>query len=464
MDNQIWRQAGRWSGKLVLLLAVCFPGYAQKQAPPNAAEIEKWRTVISQQYSTVVQMPPYNGDWRSLVSMKLGFALDRYQDLYLAAVNRRGLAAEYLAAARKFLDRQDIANTQKYFNKAARLSIDSDNLARAANSVYAGGVGIAATELDAIYQGAKAALLLVATLQCSYACYDLVDHFSLLSDYAVDTSLRSRDMATRNAILHAVLLSVDFSSLTSQITRFVGQPASTHVIVDQLLQSPNLRSQIMSMVGRSAIFTTNQLSGAGATNLILAAMRTMNSVASQIQFPAPTSPVVPTAGSPTVEITPLGTHQARFTPAQMQAIDSFLRSHPGYKTVNCQTLALSASACTNLDHEWESIVRRASAQVQSPFAVWGDFNKDGVVDFALPFFSSTAVNNWGWRNWLLVVFQGSSKGTFSPVIVTQDRCGLCFDGILYHPARKQVEYWCNTGGGSFRWDGTRYVAKSLLGD
>jgi hypothetical protein len=169
-------------------------------------------------------------------------------------------------------------------------------------------------------------------------------------------------------------------------------------------------------------------------------------------------------GAPIMETTPQGTHQVRFNAAQMSGINSFLQTHPGYKAASCETLSLTDAACIELNKEWESITRRANAQVQSPFVVWADLNKDGFLDLALPFLSLASVNGWGWRNWMLVVFQGAPNGTFAPVIVANGQWGACFDGMLYHPERKQVEYWCNTGGGSFRWNGSRYVAKPMVGD
>lgn len=82
----------------------------------------------------------------------------------------------------------------------------------------------------------------------------------------------------------------------------------------------------------------------------------------------------------------------------------------------------------------------------------------------MPFFGRKDVNSYHWRQWLLVVFQGTSDGRVVPVIAAKDEWGACFDGMLYQPVRRQIEYWCGSGGGSFRWNGSRYVAKRLVGD
>jgi len=40
-----------------------------------------------------------------------------------------------------------------------------------------------------------------------------------------------------------------------------------------------------------------------------------------------------------------------------------------------------------------------SGEMQFPFAVWRDLNRDGFEDLALVFASKSTINNWGWRKW-----------------------------------------------------------------
>jgi hypothetical protein len=170
------------------------------------------------------------------------------------------------------------------------------------------------------------------------------------------------------------------------------------------------------------------------------------------------------AQPPGVEVLPGGEHVVHLTQAQEGAISAFVRAHPGFQPANCKTLGRTEAACAEMDKDWLSIVQSKKAEVQTPFALWGDFNHDGILDFVIPFFGSNSVNSWGWRQWFLVVFQGTRDGHFTPVIAVRDRFALCFEGMLYDPVRKRVEYWCPAGGGSFRWTGSRYVMKRIMGD
>jgi hypothetical protein len=168
--------------------------------------------------------------------------------------------------------------------------------------------------------------------------------------------------------------------------------------------------------------------------------------------------------APTVVASENGQQSLQLTQNQQSAVSQFLNAHPDMQMTDCQTLGYAPEACAKAYNDWKAIALANKANLQYPYAVWGDFNNDGLLDFVVPFFGRTPVNNWGWRRWDLVVFQGTTDGQFIPVIAAEDQWGACFDGLLFHPVRKQVEYWCGSGGGSFRWDGLKYVAKRLVGD
>jgi len=168
--------------------------------------------------------------------------------------------------------------------------------------------------------------------------------------------------------------------------------------------------------------------------------------------------------APSVETFANGRHVLRLTKAQQAAVDAFVRSQPDFLPANCDTLNLPVDYCAQSYREWADIAGRAKAQLQYPYVAWRDLNGDGLLDFVVPFFSRTAVNNWGWRNWQIVVFEGRPDGSFKPVVAARDTWAACFDGMLYEPTRKRMEYWCGSGGGSFRWNGSRYVMRPLKGD
>jgi hypothetical protein len=64
----------------------------------------------------------------------------------------------------------------------------------------------------------------------------------------------------------------------------------------------------------------------------------------------------------------------------------------------------------------------------------------------------------------LVVFENLGENQYRPVIASTEPWGPCLDGLLFHPTRKQLEFWCNTAHGTSKWNGTMFVGKMLAGD
>jgi hypothetical protein len=153
-----------------------------------------------------------------------------------------------------------------------------------------------------------------------------------------------------------------------------------------------------------------------------------------------------------------------FTTGQQDAIKRFLKANPNFIQADCTTLGLTASECQEADKEWRQTVESAKATPQSPYAVWGNYSHHQSPDLVIPFFSKTSVNNWGWRNWEIVVFEPIGLDQYRPITAVRDSWGVCFDGMLYHSARKQVEFWCKSMGGSIRWNGATFVGKLTKGD
>jgi hypothetical protein len=178
------------------------------------------------------------------------------------------------------------------------------------------------------------------------------------------------------------------------------------------------------------------------------------------------APVIIILASVAQEITttPDGRHLVTFTASEQSAIDQFLANHPNMIEANCATLGLSASACAASYEEWHRTVISAKAVPQSQYAVWGNYSHRESPDLAIPFFSKTSVNNWGWRRWEIVVFEPTASNRYKPIIALTDSWGTCLDGMLYHPVRKQIEFWCNSMGGSVRWNGTTFIGTLHKGD
>jgi len=166
---------------------------------------------------------------------------------------------------------------------------------------------------------------------------------------------------------------------------------------------------------------------------------------------------------PTVETTADGQHVLHLTSRQQAAVDSFLKSDRDLIPTSCNTLGISPEECKTEYNDWAALAPKG-VPLQFPYATWGDFNHDGALDLVMPFFGRTKVNNYGWRRWAVVVFQGIRSGEYKPVVVVKGTWGVCFDGMVYRPDRKDVEFWCGSMGGNVQWNGSAFVGKLLKGD
>ena len=245
-------------------------GLSRKQV--NAADVATWRSRIDAARSDATRMPPYNGDWQSFITLKLSGSLDGYNQLYLAAVNRRSLALDQLVISDSWLSKGEIDRTKGTWEKAVRLTIDSNSLTHAANDYYIQGVSNTAAVLNEAYQISSNTAADLGYAVCGQPCYDGIDLTVFVSDYAVESAIQGKAVADQDAIKGAVIkLLLDStgvgSAATARVTHFVGEPDSAYVLVDQMLQQPQFKQQIMTAIGRSSVYLTGAALSAAADQI-----------------------------------------------------------------------------------------------------------------------------------------------------------------------------------------------------
>jgi len=170
-----------------------------------------------------------------------------------------------------------------------------------------------------------------------------------------------------------------------------------------------------------------------------------------------------------VSVNPQGLHTLELTASQRDAVAKFQQAHPQMYMADCASLEYADAECIETYKEWYDIAMFAKANVQYPFAVWGDFNRDGYLDLTVFFVSRQPAVTHKWPmgggkfqytydyQWWVVVFHGTKDGSYSPVIAARDQWARALDGVIFEPTRKRIEYWFKTAGGSVKWTGAGYV-------
>lgn len=180
----------------------------------------------------------------------------------------------------------------------------------------------------------------------------------------------------------------------------------------------------------------------------------------------------PKGDPPVVTMNAHGCPVLTLTAKQHASVAKFLQTHPQMDLYDYSSAEYGNGACLETYKEWLEAAKQAKADPQYPFAVWGDFNRDGYLDFVLFLVSKKPAVTHKWPmngkfvytydyDWWIVVFQGSTDGTFTPVIAGRDRWSNFMDGVIFQPERHRIEYWVKSAGGSVEWTGTAYRQERL---
>jgi hypothetical protein len=170
---------------------------------------------------------------------------------------------------------------------------------------------------------------------------------------------------------------------------------------------------------------------------------------------------------PAVTMNPRGCPVLTLSEQQRAAVAKFQQAHPLFEMYNYTPSDYSDGSCLDVYQQWHMSASGDKTIAQYPFAVWGDFNHDGFLDFTVFFVSKKPAVTHKWPmngkfvytyeyDWMVAVFQGSQNGDFSPVIAGRDRWARAMDGVVFNIGRRRIEYWFKTAGGSVQWTGTGY--------
>jgi len=271
LDQQ--RFVAEYMRKKILELKNSTPSAAlPSPTQPATDTLARMEDFVRQHTQLIFQVPAPKRDWRELVALKVWGKFDTYQELYLAAINRRSLAASTLSCLKTFLKKNDLANATKYRDLTSRYYIQSNDLFQAADRAGADSVEMTAQVLNATYRATREASVYGWGMLCGPKCYEIADYVFTAIDFGVDYSLSGLDEATRNIVLSAVTKAVvDVSGLSRWIdtrtTHLVGR-SGLYQILDDALANPQLQKAILEVLAKSTSHAAQELTDASVSNLV----------------------------------------------------------------------------------------------------------------------------------------------------------------------------------------------------
>jgi len=245
-------------------------------APVSELDIQKLREFITSQWKEVARIPFPKTDWKALISLKLTGNLDDYHVVYLAGVNRRNLASDTLGSASRFIDRGDIDLARAYAAKATRFYIDSNTLFVLADQVHAGSVIGVAEAFARMYEAAKLLAIGLGRAACGFTCGEVIDYLSLLTDFAVDHSMRGTEEAIRklasSTFAKTLIRTTELSSyLEGTSTRWM-RSSGLQDRLSSLLQSSEFEKRFAEALSEAPGMATKEVAERTAKRIIRSAL------------------------------------------------------------------------------------------------------------------------------------------------------------------------------------------------
>ncbi|HUU46248.1 MAG TPA: tetratricopeptide repeat protein [Acidobacteriota bacterium] len=225
------------------------------------SEIERWDRFVRGERETLTRIPPPKNSWREIVASN--FSYEDYAGLYVMALNRHNLAADALTLTEKFLEAGDLDNVTKYAGLYSKHFAETQLLFKAADRVYAGGVGLTTEALYGIYRATKEASVYGWFVLCGPKCSQAADIVFLLTDFALDVALQDTEAATKQLVAKAIVMTLlNSQGLADQIqsgtTHWVGG-SGLYESLNNILTDPEFTRVVMKVTAESAAHVSREV-------------------------------------------------------------------------------------------------------------------------------------------------------------------------------------------------------------